>query len=49
MPHFCFDELMALLLMVPFMKYAINWIKGCKKTWQDRHKKPNCLHNKEHE
>ena len=39
--HWCADELMAILLLLPFASYVRNWIIN---VWRKRHQKPCCRH-----
>jgi hypothetical protein len=41
--HFCADEAYAILMMLPFVGYVINWLKSRREIWRNRHTK-GCVH-----
>jgi hypothetical protein len=47
--HFCMDEVIAFMACVPFVGYAISWVRSRRAIWRLRHHKPLCVHNHGHE
>lgn len=44
-PHFCADELMAILAVLGGIRYIPSWVRMM---WAKRHQKPVCRHDHEH-
>jgi len=44
--HFCTDELVALSLLIPGVRYFLVWFRT---VWKKRHEKPTCIHENGHE
>lgn len=45
--HFCMDEVYAILMCVPFVGWAVAWVRSRIAMWRGRHEKPCCVHTPE--